>query len=253
MRFWLTCLLLAPLLIVQARRARRDTPRLPEAGGDDRGIEPDGNVDSPAPLCRLLVIGESTAAGVGVAEHRQGLAAQLARSLAQHHRAAIAWRVIGINGVRAEGLNQHLTNLAPPRADLAIISLGVNDTTGVTRPDRYRQHLADLISTLRRGRPDLPIYLLAVPPMQHFTALPRPLRDLLGQRAAQLDRTQQTLAAQLHGVHHLAYPVIADPAYLAEDGYHPSEKGYAYIAGQVAGQLRPATAGGAGTRVKTPP
>ena len=39
MRFWLMCLLLAPLLFVQARRARRDTPRLPEAGGADRGRE----------------------------------------------------------------------------------------------------------------------------------------------------------------------------------------------------------------------
>ncbi|MBL4723141.1 MAG: SGNH/GDSL hydrolase family protein, partial [Alcanivorax sp.] len=39
MRFWLMCLLLAPLLFVQTRRARRDTPRLPEAGGADRGRE----------------------------------------------------------------------------------------------------------------------------------------------------------------------------------------------------------------------
>ncbi|HAM74837.1 MAG TPA: hypothetical protein DCQ09_04150 [Alcanivorax sp.] len=97
------------------------------------------------------------------------------------------------------------------------------------------------------------MYLLAVPPMQHFTALPRPLRDLLGQRAAQLDRTQQTLAAQLHGVHHLAYPAIADPACLAEDGYHPSEKGYAYIADQVAGQLRPAPFSGAGVDLTRSP
>ena len=150
-----------------------------------------------------------------------------------------------MNGIRALGLNRHLGDRPPAEADLAVISLGVNDTTGVTRPSRYRQHLTDLIGTLRRHRPDLPVYLLAVPPMQHFTALPRPLRDLLGQRAAQLDRTQQTLAAQLHGVHHLAYPAIADPACLAEDGYHPSEKGYAYIADQVAGQLRPAPFSGA--------
>ncbi|HIK75442.1 MAG TPA: SGNH/GDSL hydrolase family protein, partial [Alcanivorax sp.] len=52
MRFWLMCLLLAPLLFVQARRARRDTPRLPEAGGADRGRE--GSGDGP-PL-RLLVV-----------------------------------------------------------------------------------------------------------------------------------------------------------------------------------------------------
>jgi len=249
MRFWLMCLLLAPLLFVQARRARRDTPRLPEAGGADWGRK--GSGDGP-PL-RLLVVGESTAAGVGVAEHRQGLGAHLARALAARHQNTVTWQVIGVNGIRALGLNRHLGDRPPAEADLAVISLGVNDTTGVTRPSRYRQHLTDLIGTLRRHRPDLPVYLLAVPPMQHFTALPRPLRDLLGQRAAQLDRTQQTLAAQLHGVHHLAYPAIADPACLAEDGYHPSEKGYAYIADQVAGQLRPAPFSGAGVDLTRSP
>jgi lysophospholipase L1-like esterase len=247
-RFWLLFALLSPLLIAQARRARRDTPRLPEAGGADRGREGSGS----GPPLRLLVVGESTAAGVGVKEHRQGLAAHLARTLTENRDTSATWRTIGVNGIRAQGLNQHLAG-APAEADLAIISLGVNDTTGFTRPARYRQHLTDLIGTLRRGRPDLPVYLLAVPPMQHFTALPRPLRDLLGQRAAQLDRAQQTLAAQLPGVHHLAYPVIADPAYLAEDGYHPSEKGYAYIAEQVARQLRPTTVSGAGADVTRSP
>ncbi len=56
-------------------------------------------------------------------------------------------------------------------------------------------------------------------------------------RQAKHDRAQQTLAEQLARVDHLAYPVIADPAYLAKDGYHPSEKGYAYIADQVATKL----------------
>jgi lysophospholipase L1-like esterase len=248
-RFWLICLLLAPLLIVQARRTRRDTPRLPEAGGADRGREGDGG----GPPLRLLVVGESTAAGVGVAEHRQGLGAHLARAFAHRRQGPVTWQVIGVNGIRAQALNQHLAGRPPADVDLVVISLGVNDTTGVTRPGHYRQHLTALIGTLRRGRPNLPVYLLAVPPMQHFTALPRPLRDLLGQRAAQLDRIQQTLAAQLQGVHHLAYPVIADPAYLAEDGYHPSEKGYAYIAEQVAEQLRAAPATGNGADVTRSP
>ena len=46
MRFWLMCVLLAPLLIVQTRRARRDTPRLPEAAGADR--QPALNTPDPS-------------------------------------------------------------------------------------------------------------------------------------------------------------------------------------------------------------
>ena len=59
--FWLTTASLSPLLIHQGRKARRDTPRLPEATGDCHGQYGDG-----MPERRLLVIGESTAAGVGV-------------------------------------------------------------------------------------------------------------------------------------------------------------------------------------------
>ena len=112
MRFWLMCLMLAPLLVVQARRARRDTPRLPEAGGADRGRE--GSDDGP-PL-RLLVVGESTAAGIGVAEHRQGLGAHLARALARHHQQRVDWQVIGVNGIRALGLHRHLAGRPPADA-----------------------------------------------------------------------------------------------------------------------------------------
>jgi len=231
-RFWLALIALAPLLVAQARRARRDTPRLPEAGGADHGQA------GPGPLTvRLLVVGESTAAGVGVAEHKQGLGGQLARALHARSAETVGWRVKGVNGIRARALADQLAAEPPPEADLVVISLGVNDTTGLTRPGRYQADLKALIDALRRGHPTLPVALLSVPPMQHFTALPRPLRQVLGLRAARLDRAQRDLAARLESVQHLAYPVIADPAYLAEDGYHPGEQGYAYIADRVADTL----------------
>lgn len=237
MRFWLTFAILAPLLMWQAHRARRDTPRLPEAGGADHGVVNEGTSEAGAAPLRLLVVGESTAAGVGVREHQQGLGGQLARALHARLAGPIAWRIAGVNGIRAHALADHFAEHPAPAADLVVISLGVNDTTGLTNPTRYQQDLARLIARLRGAQPDLPVALLAVPPMQHFTALPRPLRDLLGARAGQLDRAQQTLAARLPGVHHLAYPAIADPTYLAEDGYHPGEAGYTYIAEQIAEPL----------------
>ncbi len=232
MRFWLALVLLAPLLFWQGRRARRNTPRLPEAGGADHGQAGTG----PAPL-RLLVVGESTAVGVGVGEHHQGLGGQLARALQQRLHRPVSWRVDGVNGIRAGDLATRLAHRPAPGEDLVVVSLGVNDTTGLSSPSRYRRDLERLIATLRRERPKLPVVLLAVPPMQHFTALPRPLRDVLGLRAGQLDRAQRALAARLTDTHHLTYPVIANPAWLAEDGYHPGETGYSHMAEGVAPAL----------------
>jgi len=77
--FWLSVTLLAPLLVWQGKQTRRTTPRLPEAGGEPHGQYGDGE-----PALRLLVIGESTAAGVGVAHHQDGLASQLARGGGAH-------------------------------------------------------------------------------------------------------------------------------------------------------------------------
>ena len=57
--FWLTTALLFPVLLYQGKRTRRVTPRLPEATGDCAGQYGEGE-----PLFRLLVLGESTAAGV---------------------------------------------------------------------------------------------------------------------------------------------------------------------------------------------
>ncbi|AFT71792.1 GDSL-like lipase/acylhydrolase domain protein [Alloalcanivorax dieselolei B5] len=229
-RFWLALLLLSPWLLWQAKRTRATTPRLPEAGG-----EPSGRSGDTGPALRLLVVGESTAAGVGVGDHQQGLAAHLAAQLSRRHGRTVLWRTVGVNGIRAAALIGHLPRA--PETDVAIISLGVNDTTGLTRRRGYRHALTALIAELRRDKAELPVYLLAVPPMQRFTALPRPLRDLLGWRAQGLDRVQQDLARTLAGVHHLAYPPVEGKDLLAEDGYHPSEQGYALIARTVADDI----------------
>jgi hypothetical protein len=73
-----TALLLAPVLLRQGARVRERTPVLPEAAGDRSGR---AGAAEGAPL-RLLIVGESTAAGVGVAHQRDGIAARLAADIA---------------------------------------------------------------------------------------------------------------------------------------------------------------------------
>lgn len=50
--------------------------RLPEAAGDDSGL-----TEGSEPALRLAVIGDSVAAGVGAADHREAMAGQLAAAL----------------------------------------------------------------------------------------------------------------------------------------------------------------------------
>lgn len=230
--FWLTTAGLSPLLIHQGRRARRNTIRLPEAGGD-----PFGQYGEGVPHRRILVIGESTAAGVGVKRHDQGLASQLASLLHERNDETIAWHTFGINGATLAELNDKLPLETLPDADLVLLSMGVNDTTNFTPRHRFRQQLLDLRDSLKKPYP-APMRLLSVPPMHLFSALPSPLRQMMGWRARQLDGVYRELArSQPDDFIHLRYKTVTDSSLLAEDGYHPGNTGYRLMAESIAHQF----------------
>jgi lysophospholipase L1-like esterase len=223
--FWLTTALLLPVLLYQGKRARQTTPRLPKGSGPSSGQYGEGT-----PTKRILIIGESTAASVGVATHNLGLASQLAKQIHQRTGQTTAWHTFGINGIRLRALIDELAKAELPQADVVLLSMGVNDTTGLTSRYRYREQLI-AIRQLLTPRYCGPLVLLSVPPIHLFTALPTPLRHVMGWRGRQLDRLYASLARQHPGdFTHLNYPAITNPALLAPDGYHPSEKGYQYIA-----------------------
>lgn len=231
--FWFSVGALSPVVIPLALYTRRTTVRLPEASGEPRGQWGQG-----APATRLLVVGESTAAGVGTLHHRQGLASQLALQLHQHSGHAVAWHTLGVNGIRLEALLANLADIALPEVDEVFISMGVNDTTGLTSRRRYRAGLLHLVKALRKQHPAVRVTLLAVPPMHRFTALPIPLRQLLGWRARQLDQQHRHVVAGDNTLLYLGYPALQDPTLLAEDGYHPSASGYRAMGVALAEQLR---------------
>lgn len=85
MRLTLAKLLLAPLLIWQGRRVRATALRLPEAAGER-------SLDGGA--LRLLIVGDSSAAGVGAAHQDEALAGCLARSLAAQLGRPVGWQLV---------------------------------------------------------------------------------------------------------------------------------------------------------------
>lgn len=232
--FWLTTAALSPLLFYQGRQARQEAPRLPEACG-----EPFGQWGSGTPIFRVLVVGESTAAGVGVQSHDQGLASQLARLLHEQSKKTIAWNTHGINGAKLTELRDALKGKTLPRADMVLLSMGVNDTTGLTPRNRFRQELLNIGEDLRALHHG-PLQLLSVPPMHQFTALPSPLRQIMGWRARQLNSVYQQLAGTSpREFSHLRYPPVSDTSLLASDGYHPGPAGYRAMAEALAEALLP--------------
>lgn len=231
--WWLLGALLFPLLLAQGRRTRRTTERLPEAQGETIGQAGDGE-----PLLRLLVIGESPVAGVGVESYPQALAAQLARCLSARLARPVQWRALGENGADAARVLTHLVPQVRTPCDLALVVLGVNDTTRFTLVSHWRERLQAIVAALRAAGAG-EVILAGVPPMGRFTALPQPLRFWIGLRAATLDAELRRVAAREPGVRYAAVPALLAPEHLARDGYHPSAAGCAAWSERLAEALAP--------------
>lgn len=215
-----------PVLAAQGIRLRRTVPRLPEAAGPTCG-----EYDGDAPPLRLLVLGESTVAGVGAPDHEHALAGNTARALAQATGRAVQWRALGRNGATAASTRTELLDAATDvHADVVLMALGVNDTARLHGARRWRRDLRALIEAARARCGPVPVMLAGVPPMGHFPSLPWPTRAILGARARLLDTEARALTGTMAQVHYLPMPTELDAhfsEYFCEDGFHPGPAGYA--------------------------
>ncbi|WP_394560862.1 SGNH/GDSL hydrolase family protein [Aquipseudomonas alcaligenes] len=230
--WWGLLLALAPIALPQALWTRSTALRLPEAAGAQSGL---AGVERAGEPLRLLLIGESTVAGVGVEAQEAALAGQLAQALSARLQRPVAWRACGENGITAGEACERLLPLALSEpADLVLLVFGVNDTTHLSSLARWQQSLRALSRALSaRGER---VAFTGVPPIQHFSALPWLLRQLLGRRAALLDAELRRVSAEECA----SYAPVAlrfSPDYLARDGYHPSALGYRVWAEQLAERL----------------
>ena len=221
---------LAPLLIWQGRRVRRQALILPEPQGPRAGSLGQG------PSLRLLIAGDSSAAGVGAAHQQEALSGQLAQALASSYR--VEWQLIAQTGLRTRELIPPLQHLPEQRVDVVVLALGVNDVTGLSTGRRFARDQERLIALLQnRFDPHL-ILACGVPQMQRFPALPQPLAWVLGQQAARLDGVLAELAQEQPVLQHLPFHLPQDLELAAEDGYHPSPKAYHLWALALAEQIR---------------
>lgn len=217
-------MVLSPLLRRQGRQLRHSTARLPDPPGPRTGCCLGQFPDRPL---RLLVVGESTALGVGVVDTRASLAPRLAARLAASSTRAVSWTIIGRTGATAARIPPLLPPRIGDRFDLVIVLLGVNDTLHLTSRRVWRRSIAGLCEALTtRLAPAALVVAVGPPDLRQFTALPQPLRGIMAWHAAALDRDLHRMAASPGPLTHVPTPPLEGPAMFAADRFHPS--GYAY-------------------------
>lgn len=224
--------LLGPVVGAQAAWLRRRVVELPEAAGRRTGAQGSGPV-----AVRLLIVGDSSAAGVGVATQDEALAGQLARALATRLRRRVQWQLVARTGARSEDVAHLVGQARLRRADIGVVVVGVND---IARDVRLRDALewrGRIAAALQARAGVRHVVFPALPEMEKFPALPQPLAWYAGRHARRNNRAQADWAAGRTGVSHAAMDGLMDPALMAGDGFHPGPKLYRAVARQLAAHI----------------
>lgn len=212
----------SPFLYLQGRYTRWKVGVLPPAGGSTTGRTGEGD------SAKLLVIGESTVAGLGARSHDVALAGQFAKNLATKIERPVEWTVVGRSGVTAQQTIEELLPLVPDHEfDYLLIGLGGNDVLKLSTPARWRTDMAKLLGLLRSANPDAVIFLSNCPMIRLSPALPNPLRAVLWELSKMHDENIAELTSQMERVFYYPQPVDVTLDGFFADGIHPSERGYA--------------------------
>lgn len=212
MRHVLQAILFLPVLILQGLWVAARAQRLPPAAGptSDR-------IGEGAPL-RILMLGDSSAAGMGAQTQDEALMGQLAQALSDDFE--VHWTLIAKGGVTSsQALSMLLASEAAP-CDVAVVCLGVNDTKNGVSTREWKRSYAAVFAELR-ARGASQIIACGLPPLGSFPLLPWPLRQTLGARADSLDRHLQALVEAEPTAVHVPSLFEMDPAMMASDGFHP--------------------------------
>lgn len=212
---------LAPILLVQARHLRRSIPRLADAA-----LPWTGALAGQNPI-RLLVLGDSTAAGVGAATQDDALPGNLARELKHRTGRGTDWTAVGENGATARDLlERYIDAVTGVPYDLVFLTVGANDALGLRSRSEFSRDVRELVGRLRTASPDALILVSLMPRFDRFSSLLNPLRWNLALHAASLDDGARAAVADLNRVFAIPKPPPYNEAFWASDGFHPSAAGY---------------------------
>ncbi len=219
---------LAPLLLAQAVLTRRRLPRLPEAEGPRDGELGEG------PLLRLLITGDSSAAGVGVVTQREALAGQLSQRLAAGCGARVAWRLVARSGLTTAQTLELLHREAPPGVDVAVVVTGVNDVIERVSLHDAVSARAAIADHLRDAQGVHHVVFAPLPPLHELSGVPQPLRWMAGTDARRHNEALARWVATRSDVSRVEMDLALDSGVLARDGFHPGEPVYRYCASAIA-------------------
>lgn len=234
-----------PIIYFQAKAIKAKFPVLPEAEGS-KGLAP--SVHNKR--LRVLAIGESSIAGVGVKTHEEGFTGTLARELADFFNINVEWKVYAKRGFTAKKVEEMLVPQITEKAfDLVVIGVGGNDTFQLNNPTRWKKDVQRLINSLKEKFNDTPIVFINMPPIKELPAFTKTIKLVLGNLEKMLSEELDKLVRLHKDTYYYSnritmsdwkerFNVPSESAIFFSDGVHPSKLAYQVWARDVAGFIR---------------
>jgi len=219
-----------PVLFIQGPFIKWNTVKLPEPTGPRAGVMGTGEDLS------LLILGDSSAAGVGVIDQSDALSGQLATLLSDHVR--LDWQLVARSGDTTPMALAHVKAAKPRPTDIAVLGLGVNDILHGTTQATWLKQTQDLLDYLTQDIGIGHVYVSGLPPVGQFPRLPNPLRWTLGSRAARFDRGLRKMLATQDNVTMVPVHIKMRAEIMSEDGFHPGPWVYAQWAQAIVARFK---------------
>ena len=212
-----------PVYVWQGLGVRRRSLRLepPVHNGWVRAGEKSGK----KPLS-ILLIGDSSAAGVGARKIENSLGGELPGILHDLTKRPVNLRIAGSNSATSAQIRDYVVPHLPHQTyDYICLNIGTNDAKNFHRGNTFCKNFGTLIYALRTRFPEARIIWSGVLDMKDIPALPSPLNSILGIRSRIINRNGQVLCRERGALApEPEWSVI--PENFAVDGFHASEKGY---------------------------
>ncbi|NYJ00085.1 lysophospholipase L1-like esterase [Nocardioides thalensis] len=182
-------------------------------------------------LLRIVVVGDSVAAGLGATLPSHTVGARVARRVARHARRPVRLRTVARIGAESRDLAGQLAHFGPAyRPDLAIVVVGGNDVLHRVPAEESGRNLAACVRSLQeRGAA---VVVGTCPDLGALKQVPQPLRTLASIASRQVAAAQARAVAPL-GVEVVDLARVVGPFFLAHpeemfalDRFHPSSLGY---------------------------
>lgn len=167
---------LLPIIYFQGKRIKKEIQLFPEAKNPEGLI----NTNSDKNL-NILFVGESSFAGVGVENHKNGFAGHFSTEFSEKFNYNINWKVYAKIGYNVDKIQRRIIPLIIEKnCDLLVIGIGGNDTFELNQPKKWRESLQLLIDDLRKKFPETPILFAQLPTIEVFPAFPKEMKRVLG-------------------------------------------------------------------------